>query len=112
MCSFFFLMIRRPPRSTLFPYTTLFRSKPAFAKDGTITAANASSISDGAAALVITRQSVADRLGAEPVARIVAHSAHAQAPNLFTTAPVPAGRKGVEKAGAGGGDGATWVGNE
>jgi acetyl-CoA C-acetyltransferase len=66
--------------------------KPAFAKDGTITAANASSISDGAAALVITRASVADRLGVKPVARIVAHAAHAQAPNLFTTAPVPAVR--------------------
>jgi acetyl-CoA C-acetyltransferase len=73
--------------------------KPAFAKDGTITAANASSISDGAAALVITRQSVADRLGVLPVARIVAHAAHAQAPNLFTTAPVPAVRKLLERAG-------------
>jgi acetyl-CoA C-acetyltransferase len=73
--------------------------KPAFAKDGTITAANASSISDGAAALVITRQSVADRLGVRPVARIVAHAAHAQAPNLFTTAPVPAVRKALAKAG-------------
>src|SRR5215210_6063286 len=73
--------------------------KPAFARDGTITAANASSISDGAAALVITRQSVADRLGLKPVARIVAHAAHAQAPNLFTTAPVPAVRKALEKAG-------------
>jgi acetyl-CoA C-acetyltransferase len=73
--------------------------KPAFAKDGTITAANASSISDGAAALVITRQSVADRLGVRPVARIVAHAAHAQAPNLFTSAPVPAVRKALEKAG-------------
>jgi acetyl-CoA C-acetyltransferase len=73
--------------------------KPAFAKDGTITAANASSISDGAAALVITRQSVADRLGAKPIARIVSHAAHAQAPNLFTSAPVPAVRKALEKAG-------------
>jgi acetyl-CoA C-acetyltransferase len=73
--------------------------KPAFAKDGTITAANASSISDGAAALVITRASVADRLGVKPVARIVAHAAHAQAPNLFTSAPVPAVRKALEKAG-------------
>jgi acetyl-CoA C-acetyltransferase len=73
--------------------------KPAFAKDGTITAANASSISDGAAALVVTRQSVADRLGVKPVARIVAHAAHAQAPNLFTSAPVPAVRKALEKAG-------------
>ena len=73
--------------------------KPAFAKDGTITAANASSISDGAAALVITRHSVADRLGVKPVARIVAHAAHAQEPSKFTTAPVPAVRKALERAG-------------
>ena len=73
--------------------------KPAFAKDGTITAANASSISDGAAALVVTRQSVADRLGIKPVARIVAHSAHAQAPSRFTSAPVPAVQKALDKAG-------------
>ncbi|HEX8215035.1 MAG TPA: thiolase family protein, partial [Allosphingosinicella sp.] len=73
--------------------------KPAFAKDGTITAANASSISDGAAALVITRQSVADRLGIKPVARIVSHAAHAHAPNKFTSAPVPAVQKALEKAG-------------
>ena len=73
--------------------------KPAFAKDGTITAANASSISDGAAALVITRQSVAERLGIKPVARIVAHAAHAQAPNKFTSAPVPAVQKALDKAG-------------
>jgi acetyl-CoA C-acetyltransferase len=73
--------------------------KPAFAKDGTITAANASSISDGAAALVITRHSVADRLGVKPVARIVAHAAHAGEPAKFTTAPVPAVRKALERAG-------------
>ncbi|MBY0581635.1 MAG: acetyl-CoA C-acyltransferase [Sphingomonas sp.] len=73
--------------------------KPAFSKDGTITAANASSISDGAAALVMTRQSVADRLGLQPVARIVAHAAHAHAPALFTTAPVFAMRKALERAG-------------
>jgi acetyl-CoA C-acetyltransferase len=73
--------------------------RPAFARDGTITAANASSISDGAAALVITRQSVADRLGVKPLARIVAHAAHAQAPNLFTSAPVPAVQKALAKAG-------------
>ncbi|MFL6858726.1 MAG: acetyl-CoA C-acyltransferase [Allosphingosinicella sp.] len=86
--------------------------KPAFAKDGTITAANASSISDGAAALVITRQSVADRLGVKPVARIVAHAAHAQAPNLFTTAPVPAVRKALEKAGWSVDDVDLWEVNE
>jgi acetyl-CoA C-acetyltransferase len=86
--------------------------KPAFAKDGTITAANASSISDGAAALVITRQSVADRLGQKPVARIVSHAAHAQAPNLFTTAPVPAVHKALERAGWNVADVDLWEVNE
>jgi acetyl-CoA C-acetyltransferase len=73
--------------------------KPVFLKDGTITAANSSSISDGAAALVLTRASVADRLGLSVVARIVAHAAHAQEPGLFTTAPAPAMRKALAKAG-------------
>jgi len=73
--------------------------KPAFAKDGTITAANASSISDGAAALVMTRQSVAEKLGMPIVARVVAHAAHAHEPGKFTTAPVPAMRKALAKAG-------------
>ncbi|MBX9884066.1 MAG: acetyl-CoA C-acyltransferase, partial [Novosphingobium sp.] len=62
--------------------------KPAFSKDGTVTAANASSISDGAAALVMARLSVAERLGLTPIARIVATAGHAHAPALFTTAPV------------------------
>jgi acetyl-CoA C-acetyltransferase len=73
--------------------------KPAFAKDGAITAANASSISDGAAALVLTRASVAEKLGLSPIARIVAHAAHAHEPGLFTTAPVPAMRKALARAG-------------
>ena len=73
--------------------------KPAFSKDGTITAANASSISDGAAALVLTRASIAEKLGLDPIARIVAHGGHAHAPALFTTAPVFAMRKVLEKAG-------------
>jgi acetyl-CoA C-acetyltransferase len=73
--------------------------KPAFAKDGTITAANASSISDGAAALVMTRASVADRHGLARIARVVAHAAHAHEPGLFTTAPVPAIRKVLQRAG-------------
>jgi acetyl-CoA C-acetyltransferase len=73
--------------------------KPAFAPDGTVTAANASSISDGAAALVVTRASVARRLGVSPLARIVAHAAHAQQPGLFTSAPVPAMRKVLALAG-------------
>ncbi len=73
--------------------------KPAFAKDGTITAATSSSISDGAAAVVLTRASVASDQGLSPVARIVAHAAHAQAPKDFTTAPVGAINACLAKAG-------------
>ncbi|WP_248320909.1 MULTISPECIES: acetyl-CoA C-acetyltransferase [unclassified Caballeronia] len=73
--------------------------KPAFAKDGTVTAANSSSISDGAAALVMMRESTAKRLGATPIARVVGHSTFAQQPALFTTAPVGAIRKLFEKNG-------------
>ncbi len=75
--------------------------KPAFAKDGTITAATSSSISDGAAALVLTRASVAESKGLSPVARVVAVAAHAQAPAQFTTAPIPAIQKVLAKAGWG-----------
>ncbi|HEU0203896.1 MAG TPA: acetyl-CoA C-acetyltransferase [Burkholderiaceae bacterium] len=71
--------------------------KPAFKKDGTITAANASSISDGAAALVLMRASTAEQLGAKPIARIVAHSVHAQEPGWFTTAPIGAIDKVLRK---------------
>jgi acetyl-CoA C-acetyltransferase len=73
--------------------------KPAFAKDGAITAASSASISDGAAALVMTRADVAERLGLRQEARIVATAAHAHAPALFTTAPVSAIRKALDKAG-------------
>jgi len=73
--------------------------KPAFKKDGTITAANASSISDGAAALVLMRESTALRMGVVPVARIVAHAVHAQAPATFATAPAGAIRKALQRAG-------------
>ncbi|MCK0532981.1 acetyl-CoA C-acyltransferase [Sphingobium agri] len=73
--------------------------KPAFVADGTITAANSSSISDGAAALVMTRRSVAERLGLPVIATVVASAAHAHEPSRFTTAPVPAMRKLLEKAG-------------
>lgn len=73
--------------------------KPAFSKDGTVTAANASAISDGAAALVLMRQSEAVARGLAPRARIVATAAHAQAPAYFTTAPVPAMQKALDKAG-------------
>ena len=73
--------------------------KPAFKKDGTITAASSSSINDGAAALVLMRASTAAQLGSKPLARIVAHAVHAQAPNWFATAPVGAVHKVLSKAG-------------
>jgi acetyl-CoA C-acetyltransferase len=73
--------------------------RPAFGKDGTVTAANASSISDGAAALVVAHLSEAEDRGLTPIARIVAHATHAQEPGWFTTAPAPAIRKVLAKAG-------------
>jgi len=73
--------------------------KPAFRKDGTVTAANSSSISDGAAAMVLMRRSEAGRLGLAPIATIVAHATHAQEPGLFTTAPVAAISKVIQRAG-------------
>ncbi len=73
--------------------------RPAFAKDGTITAANASSISDGASALVLARQSIAESQGLNVVAKFVAHAAHAAEPGQFTTAPVPAMKKVLDRAG-------------
>jgi acetyl-CoA C-acetyltransferase len=73
--------------------------KPAFSKDGTVTAANASAISDGAAALVLMRESEATKRGLKPLARIVASSSHAHEPEYFTTAPVPAMKKALAKAG-------------
>ena len=73
--------------------------KPAFRKDCTVTAANSSSISDGAAAMVMMRRSTAERLGLAPLAVVVAHSTHAQEPALFTTAPVGAIRKLYDRTG-------------
>ncbi|MCZ7560148.1 MAG: acetyl-CoA C-acetyltransferase [Burkholderiaceae bacterium] len=73
--------------------------KPAFRKDGTVTAATSSSISDGAAALVLMRASTAERLGAKPLARLVGHATHSQEPQWFTTAPVGAIAKLYEKTG-------------
>ncbi|QPT39057.1 Acetyl-CoA acetyltransferase [Oligella ureolytica] len=73
--------------------------RPAFKKDGTITAANASSISDGAAAVVMMRASTAEKLGVKPLARIVAHTDFSHEPEWFTTAPVTAMKKCLEKAG-------------
>jgi len=73
--------------------------KPAFKKDGTITAASSSSINDGAAAMVLMRQSTATKLDCKPLARIVSHATHAQAPEWFATAPVGATQKALAKAG-------------
>jgi len=86
--------------------------KPAFKKDGTITAANASSISDGAAALVLLRESTATQMGLKPIARIVSHAVHAQAPEWFSTAPAGAIEKVLKKAGWQAGQVDLWEVNE
>jgi len=86
--------------------------KPAFKKDGTITAASSSSINDGAAAMVLLRASTAQRLGVAAQARIVAHATHAQEPNWFTTAPIEASRKVLAKAGWSVADVDLWEVNE
>lgn len=86
--------------------------KPAFKKDGTVTPANSSSISDGAAALVLMRKSTADKLGLKPVATIVGHATHAQEPAWFTTAPVGAMQKVLAKAGWSTDDVDLWEINE
>ena len=86
--------------------------RPAFRKDGTITAASSSSINDGAAALVLTRASTAKALGAKPIACIVGHATFAQAPEWFTTAPVGAVQKLLKKIGWQAGDVDLWEINE
>ena len=86
--------------------------KPAFSKTGTVTAANSSSISDGAAALVLMRRSTAEKLGLKPLATILAHATHAQEPKWFTTAPVGAMQKVLDKAGWQVGDVDLWEINE
>ena len=86
--------------------------KPAFKKDGTITAASSSSINDGAAAMVLMRASTAAQLGCKPLARIVSHATHAQAPEWFATAPVGATQKALAKAGWTVGDVDLWEVNE
>ena len=75
--------------------------RPAFQKDGTVTAANASKINDGGAALVLTTAEHAEKLGKKPIARIVSQAAHAQEPEWFTTAPIQAIRNAVDRAGVG-----------
>lgn len=86
--------------------------KPAFAKDGTVTAANASSISDGAAALVVTSAAMAAEHGLKPRARILAHASHSHAPQWFTTAPVPAAARLMDRLGWTVGDVDLWEVNE
>ncbi len=86
----------QPPKAQIEKIAGL---KPAFKKDGTVTAANSSSISDGAAALVLMRASKVAELGLQPIARIVGHTTFAQEPNLFTTAPVGAMQKLFVKTG-------------
>ena len=86
--------------------------KPAFRKDGTVTAANASSISDGAAALALADRKLADQLGMPVRAIIRGHAVHAQAPGWFTTAPVPAARKLLDRVGWSVGDVDLWEVNE
>src|SRR5208337_5631471 len=86
----------QPGKANLDKIPTL---KPAFREGGTVTAANSSSISDGAAALVMMRESEAEKRGAKRLARVVAHSTHAAAPSKFPTAPIGALRKLLEKTG-------------
>ena len=86
----------QPPKANLDKIPTL---QPAFRKDGTVTPANSSSISDGAAALVLMRASTAAAKGLTPIAKIVGHSTHAHQPNLFATAPVGAMQKLLAKTG-------------
>ncbi len=86
--------------------------KPAFKKDGTVTAASSSSINDGAAAMVLMRESTAKKLGCTPLARIVSHATHAQEPEWFSTAPIGATEKALKKAGWQVGDVDLWEINE
>ena len=86
--------------------------KPAFKKDGTVTAAASSSINDGAAAMVLMRESTAKKLGVKPLARIVSHATHAQEPEWFSTAPIGATEKALEKAGWKADDVELWEINE
>src|ERR1039458_8205934 len=99
-------MLLQPPTSTLFPYPTLFRSiellrslKPAFKKDGTVTAGNAPGVTDGASALVLMSASKAKELGLKPMARIVAQASSGIAPAWIMMAPVETVRRLWQKTG-------------
>jgi len=99
----------QPPKARIDKISTL---KPAFRKDGTVTPANSSSISDGAAALVMMRRSAAEKLGVTPIATIVGHATFAHEPRLFPTAPVGAMRRVMDKARWSVGDVDLWEVNE
>mgnify|MGYP000529423776 CR=1 FL=1 len=99
----------QPPKANIEKIATL---KPAFKKDGTVTPANSSSISDGSAALVLMRASTAEKLGAKPIAKIVGHTNHAGLPANFPTAPVGAMQKLLAKTGWTAGDVDLWEINE
>ncbi|MDD5297725.1 MAG: acetyl-CoA C-acetyltransferase [Rhodocyclaceae bacterium] len=99
----------QPPKANIEKIPSL---KPAFKKDGTVTPANSSSISDGGAALVMMRRSTAERLGLTPIATILGHTTHAHAPALFPTAPVGAMEKLLAKIGWNAADVDLWEINE
>ena len=99
----------QPPKASIDKIPGL---KPAFSKTGTVTAANSSSISDGAAALVMMRRSTAERLGVQPIAAILGHTTHADTPALFPTAPVGAMQKLLARTGWQVGDVDLWEINE
>jgi acetyl-CoA C-acetyltransferase len=95
------LLVEHDEEPTRVNFERLPQLTPAFKEDGKVTAGNASTINDGAAAVVIVGRDVADKMGLQPMARIVASSAHAQQPEWFTTAPAGAIKKVFVKAGLG-----------
>jgi acetyl-CoA C-acetyltransferase len=95
------LLVELDEEPTRVNFDKLPQLSPAFKKDGKVTAGNASSINDGAAAVVVLGRDTADRMGLQPMARIIAHAAHAQQPEWFTTAPAGAIKKVLAKAGLG-----------
>jgi acetyl-CoA C-acetyltransferase len=99
----------QPPKANIDKISSL---KPAFRKEGTVTAANSSSISDGAAALMLMRRSMADKFGVKPLAILAGHTTHATEPRLFPVAPVGAMQKLLEKTGWKTGDVDLWEINE
>jgi acetyl-CoA C-acetyltransferase len=95
------LLVELDEEPTRVNFDKLPQLSPAFKKDGKVTAGNASSINDGAAAVVVVGRDTADKMGLQPMARIIAHAAHAQQPEWFTTAPAGAIKKVLAKAGLG-----------